>query len=66
MVEKIRFVYDSEELTGLEAKVTASEIAQRENEEAQALLVKPRFLSSGKASGADRGNAMHQFMQFAD
>lgn len=66
MVEKIRFVYDSRELTRLEAKVTASEIAQRENEEAEILLVKPRFLSSGKASGADRGNAMHQFMQFAD
>ena len=52
-------------LTQLPAKVTASELAGKASK-VQNTLARPRFMSSFGLTPAERGTALHEFMQFAD
>ncbi len=52
-------------LTQLPAKVTASELAGKISK-VKNTLSRPRFMSSFGLTPAERGTALHEFMQFAD
>ena len=60
------FVYPHKELCSLPVKVTASELSHMESGETfERILQKPRFLYSSKLTAAEKGTAMHKFLQFA-
>ncbi len=63
--EMLAFVYPRRELTVLPAKVTASELTGKAAQTPRA-LARPRFMSSKGLTPAERGTALHQFMQFAE
>lgn len=79
---RLSWHYDAEDLTGITAKMTVSEIkqrfaeSQREDEPASLPLVpaagapawrRPQFLQQkGRLSGAERGTLMHGIMQHLD
>ena len=63
--EKIEFQYQRKMLTQLPAKVTASELAGKISK-VRNTLSRPRFMSSFGLTPAERGTALHEFMQFAD
>ena len=61
------FVYPYEVLTGLPVKVVASDLAHKRGEaQSKRYLDRPAFLSSEKLDPAEKGTALHEFMQFAD
>ncbi len=62
--ERINSRYPHEEDLGIPVKVTASQIAAREAEEES--LPRPAWLGRGGLTPAERGTALHEFMQFAD
>ena len=62
---EMNFTYDRVQLTRLPAKVTASELAGK-TADVPSTLARPRFMSSFGLTPAERGTALHQFMQFAD
>lgn len=64
--ERFSFVYPGEELKSVPAKVAASELAGRENEKEYAAMSRPAFLSGQTMTPAERGTALHLYMQFAD
>lgn len=60
------FVYPYEGLNALPVKVAASTLAHRQNFRAERYLSRPAFLSNEKLNSAEKGTALHAFMQFAD
>jgi len=59
--------YADSELCTLPQKVTASAIAHKDTgKKFSRILQKPRFLSDSPLSSAERGTAMHTFMQYCD
>ena len=61
------FVYPYEKLGGVPVKVAASALAHRfAGQEHERFLSRPAFLSDEKLSAAEKGTALHAFMQFAD
>lgn len=61
------FVYPYEELLTLPVKVAASELAHKLSEKRfDRILSTPAFMSGEKLSAADKGTALHAFMQYAD
>lgn len=63
---KIDFVYPYEALHGVQAKVAASDLAAQEFSARYAATSRPAFLSRKGLTPAERGTALHLFMQFAD
>ena len=66
IVEKVRYRYPYQEMTGTETKVTASEIAARDQREREPVFLRPLFLAREKGTGAEAGTAAHTYMQFVD
>ncbi len=62
--ESFDFVYGSG-LTDKSAKITVTEIAKSE-ESGRLFLRRPEFAEAGGLTAAEKGTAMHTFMQYAD
>lgn len=61
------FVYPYEGLSGLPVKVAASSLAHRMTEKTyDRHLDRPAFLQGEKLTSAEKGTALHAFMQYAD
>lgn len=61
------FVYPYEGLSGLPVKVAASSLAHRMTEKTyDRHLDRPAFLQGEKLTSAEKGTALHTFMQYAD
>ena len=61
------YVYPYEGLSGLPVKVAASSLAHRMTEKAyDRHLDRPAFLQGEKLTSAEKGTALHAFMQYAD
>ena len=61
------FVYPYDSLRGLPVKVAASALAHQQSvKRGERYLARPAFLSNEKLTGAEKGTALHAFMQFAD
>lgn len=63
--EKLDFQYPGHALSGIPAKVTASDLASRQEEREYAATARPAFLSKKGMTPAERGTALHTFLQFA-
>ncbi|MCH5298182.1 MAG: helicase-exonuclease AddAB subunit AddA [Ruminococcus sp.] len=61
--ERINYTYPNAPLTKLPQKVSASELAHKDNRIFNKILRKPQFLSDDKKSGAEKGTAFHAFME---
>ncbi len=70
LIEKIRkavgFEYPYKSQTDIPSKFSVSEILMSEKEQVFDFTTKPDFMSEKGMSGAERGTALHTFMQFAD
>ena len=64
--QRLSFVYPYEKLNGIAAKMTASKIAAKEIDSKYFFTARPAFLSGEKLTPAQKGTAMHLFMQYAD
>ena len=63
----VEFRYPYEGLSGLPVKVAASDLAHRLTEKAyDRHLDRPAFLQGEKLTSAEKGTALHAFMQYAD
>ena len=61
------FVYPYDGLRGLPVKVAASALAHKQSARSgERYLARPAFLSNEKLNAAEKGTALHAFMQFAD
>ncbi len=61
------FVYPYEDLQGIPAKVAASALAHKHSSRSgERILARPAFLTNEKLNAAEKGTALHAFMQFAD
>lgn len=68
-VIKARFDYDypHKELCSLPVKVTASQLSNMDSgKDFEKILKKPAFLAQSSLTAAEKGTAMHKFLQFAD
>lgn len=64
--KRFNFVYPYRELCSLPLKVTASELTHMNSSEIfEKILPKPKFLADSKLTAAEKGSAMHKFLQFA-
>lgn len=63
---RIAAQYPYDPLTKIPVKVAASELAHEENRETYAFASHPAFLNKDKLTGAEKGTALHAFMQYAD
>ena len=64
--KKLTFSYDRKALESLSSKLTASSLDDSENNFEFLTSSKPAFLNKLKLTPAQRGTAMHNFMQYAD
>lgn len=64
--ERIEYRYPYADLRGVPAKVAASELAAEEFTEQFAVLSRPAFMGASGLTPAERGTALHAYMQFAD
>ena len=64
--EKIGFSYPWASLRGIPAKVSASELAAQASGAEDGPLSRPAFLESSGLTPAERGTALHAYLQFAD
>lgn len=62
--KKLSFKYDKSNVSALSAKLTASALDDMENGFEYLTSSKPSFLNKGGLTPAQRGTAMHTFMQF--
>lgn len=58
--------YMYEQVTKIPVKVSASAIAHKKSEMNFIAVSKPQFLKGSKLSSAEKGTAMHTFMQYCD
>ena len=58
--------YKYTELTKIPLKVSASALSHRDTEKAFRAVTKPDFLKDKRISGAEKGTAMHTFVQYCD
>ncbi|MGN0660518.1 MAG: helicase-exonuclease AddAB subunit AddA [Oscillospiraceae bacterium] len=65
ILSEINFEYPHKALTELPAKMAVTEIVHRDSQEFYSAK-RPRFMSSGGASGTETGNAYHKFMETVD
>lgn len=61
------FTYKYEDLCTLPQKVTASSLAHKDSSKLfSKILSKPKFMNDSALSSAEKGTAMHNFMQYCD
>ncbi|MDR2525660.1 MAG: helicase-exonuclease AddAB subunit AddA [Oscillospiraceae bacterium] len=63
---RLEYQYPFTPLTLLPAKSAVSDLTEREVNERYAFSAKPAFLQKGSATAAQKGTAMHAFLQYAD
>ena len=70
VIEELRrhaeFIYPYEGILKLPVKVAASALTHKQSDSAERYLNRPAFLSDEKLNAAEKGTALHTFMQFAD
>ena len=66
ITREIDYVYPDAVLFGVPAKVSASELAAESAGEDYEILSRPAFLGKAGLTPAERGTALHHYMQFAD
>ena len=66
VVRRIVSEYPYQTLGAIPVKVSASELSHEESRGEYAFSTRPAFLQKEKMTGAQRGTALHAFMQFAD
>ena len=64
--ENAAWRYPHEQATRIPQKLGVSAVAKRETASRYAFTKTPRFLTGETLSGAQRGDALHRFMQYAD
>lgn len=64
LLDNFNFEYPYKALSGIEAKVSVSRLANGEEAERFAFTAKPSFMIEGGLSAADAGSAMHHAMQY--
>ncbi len=64
--ERLSSVYEYEQLSYVPMKVSASALAHKDAERKFAAISKPDFMNSEKLSGAQKGTAVHTFVQYCD
>ncbi len=64
--ERLRYQYPYAALHTVPVKIAASALANHEHDSAFVASHRPAFLSASGLTPAERGTAMHTFMQFAD
>lgn len=64
--ERLSRVYEYEEMTKIPVKVSASALAERESNLRYSVSAIPGFMRKGGLSGAEKGTAMHTFVQYCD
>jgi ATP-dependent helicase/nuclease subunit A len=64
--EKLRYKYDREELSTLSPKLVASSLDDIDKSFDYIASEKPSFASKAGLTPAERGTAMHEFMQYCD
>lgn len=64
--DKLDFKYDRRELSSFISKRTASSLDEKEQGFKYFAKSKPAFLSNGELTAAQKGTAMHAFMQYCD
>ncbi|MBR3988728.1 MAG: helicase-exonuclease AddAB subunit AddA [Clostridia bacterium] len=64
--KRFNFLYPHQELCSLPLKVTASELSHMDSGKTfERILPKPKFMSDAELTAAEKGTAMHKFLQFA-
>ena len=64
--KRFNFIYPYKELCSLPLKVTASELTHMDSGKTfEKTLPKPKFMADSKLTAAEKGTAMHKFLQFA-
>ncbi|MBR3148531.1 MAG: UvrD-helicase domain-containing protein, partial [Eubacterium sp.] len=66
ITEKLSFRYDRAELSSFSSKRSASQLDERDNGFKFFAKSKPAFLDKSGMTAAEKGSAMHAFMQYAD
>lgn len=66
IIARLSAQYPYGPLTKIPVKVAASELAHEESRETYAFTSHPAFLNQDKLTGAEKGTALHAFMQYAD
>ncbi len=64
--ERLSAKYDYRQLSAIPMKVSASALAHKESEKRFAAASKPEFMTKEKLGGAQRGTAVHAFVQYCD
>ncbi len=64
--EKLSFSYERSELSAFSSKRSASELDERDRGYKYFAKSKPAFLSDSSLTAAQKGTAMHTFMQYCD
>ncbi len=64
--ERLAWRYPGQALAGVPSKVAASDLAERGLRREHWASSRPAFLGKGGLTPAERGTALHQFLQFAD
>ncbi len=66
MQKRIAFVYPYEKSLGIPAKVAASKLAAEQGGNRELTLARPAWMGEKGMTPAERGIALHEFMEFAD
>lgn len=67
ILSKMEFLYPHEELTQIPSKITASKLVAREHGGAsESVLSRPSWEGKKAMTPAERGTALHNYMQYAD
>ncbi|MBR2715872.1 MAG: helicase-exonuclease AddAB subunit AddA, partial [Ruminococcus sp.] len=65
--KRVQYVYKKAALSKIPSKISASELSHKLSEKSfDRVLDTPAFMSDNTLSAAERGTAMHTFMQFSD
>lgn len=64
--DRLSFSYPRKELSYLSAKRTASSLDEKEQDYTYFAKKKPSFMQKGGMTSAEKGTAMHAFMQYCD
>ena len=64
--ERLSRVYEYEKMTKIPVKVSASALAEKESNVRYSVSAVPDFMRKGGLSGAEKGTAMHTFIQYCD
>ncbi len=64
--QSVEFAYPWEDALGIPAKVAASKLAAEQGAGRESTLSRPAWMGEKGMTPAERGTALHEFMQFAD